>query len=72
MTPEEPLTSAVRAHLAKLSETLKPYGCGRYLNFAEEAEDVGEVFGEDGLRRLRKVKGEHDPDDVFHPTTRSR
>ena len=66
MTPEEPLTSAVQAHLAKLSDALAPYACGRYLNFVEESYDLREVYGEEGFRRLQAVKAEYDPDGVFH------
>jgi UDP-N-acetylenolpyruvoylglucosamine reductase len=66
MTPEEPLTSAVRAHLEKVSDALAPYACGRYLNFVEEAYDLREVYGDEGYGRLQAIKADYDPDGVFH------
>jgi FAD/FMN-containing dehydrogenase len=66
MVPDEQVAQIVEAHLAELSAALAPYGCGRYLNFVEEAYDVREVFGDEAYARLGAAKAAHDPDGIFH------
>ena len=57
--------------LGMVSEALAPWENGRdYLNFAHRRTDPARFFDADVLRRLRAVKAEVDPDDVFrsnHP-----
>jgi FAD/FMN-containing dehydrogenase len=47
---------------------LEPFSTGAvYLNFESESEDKGELgFGRENYERLAAVKGEFDPDNVFH------
>lgn len=47
---------------------LRPFSTGSvYLNFESESESrVEQGFGPENYRRLAAVKGEFDPDDVFH------
>jgi FAD/FMN-containing dehydrogenase len=69
MVPE--LVPAIEAHLALVKAAVAPYGRGReYLNFAERATDPAAFFGADAYARLRRIKGEVDPGDLFranHP-----
>jgi FAD/FMN-containing dehydrogenase len=58
--------AAVKAAAKALVEALKPYDAGRdYLNFVEEEADVSEMFDADAYARLRRVKGEVDPANLF-------
>ena len=51
---------------AALAAALAPYDAGsRYSNFAEEPQDSGPLFTEVAYRRLRDVKAEYDPHNVF-------
>ena len=62
---------ANRSQLAVLREALTPYDTGRqYLNFTEDHTDPATFYREDAYRRLRAVKAEVDPENVFranHP-----
>ena len=57
--------------LALVREALTPYDTGRqYLNFTEEHTDPATFYRADAYRRLRAVKAEVDPENVFranHP-----
>jgi FAD/FMN-containing dehydrogenase len=65
MTPE--LGEAIERHVALLLRALSRWDAGRmYLNFAEEPRSGRSLFGEDGYARLRRVKTEVDPDNLFH------
>ena len=66
MTPDPQAAEAAAAYLERLDGALAPHACGRYLNFVEQVYDLGKIFGEESLARLRRVKSEHDPDNVFH------
>ena len=53
-----------------MTGALRPYRSGSYLNFEEEAADAASFFGEETYRRLRAVKADVDPDELFranHP-----
>jgi hypothetical protein len=70
MTPELGVAELVGSHLARLSDALAPYACGRYPSFVEEAYDLREVFGQEDYRRLGSVKAQYDPNGLFqanHP-----
>jgi len=65
MTPE--MVEAVERDVALLQRALARWDAGRmYLNFAEEPRSGRSLFGEDGYARLRRVKTEVDPDNLFH------
>ncbi|MEA2493274.1 MAG: hypothetical protein QOJ29_1185 [Thermoleophilaceae bacterium] len=71
MTMDPVMTAAVSAYLPVVKEALARYDSGReYLNFAEHRTDVRRLWPMDTYHRLRQVKREHDPLDVFrsnHP-----
>jgi FAD/FMN-containing dehydrogenase len=65
--------AAVAAHVERVAEAMGPWDAGRrYLNFTERPSEPGAFFSEATLRRLRAVKRDVDPSDVFranHPVT---
>jgi FAD/FMN-containing dehydrogenase len=67
MAPTPELGEAVEHQVALLQRALMRWDSGRmYLNFAEGARSGRSLFGEDGYARVRRVKTEVDPDNVFH------
>src|SRR3954451_10915166 len=71
MTMDPVMTAAVRAYLPVVKAALARYDSGReYLNFAEHSTDPRRLWSIDRYQRLRRVKAEHDPRDMFrsnHP-----
>jgi hypothetical protein len=71
MAMDPVMTAAVSAYLPVLKEALARYDSGReYLNFAETRTDVRRLWPMDTYHRLRQVKSEYDPLDIFrsnHP-----
>jgi hypothetical protein len=71
MAMDPVMAAAVAAYLPVVKEALARYDSGReYLNFAERRTDVRRLWPQESYRRLRHVKEEHDPLDVFrsnHP-----
>ncbi len=70
--PMDPaMVPAIEAHLALAAAAMTPYGHGRgYANFSETPKDPAAFFGADAYARLRRIKAEVDPGDVFqgnHP-----
>jgi hypothetical protein len=60
------LAVAIESQLALIGGALAPYGNGRqYLNFAERAADPVAFYGEETYARLRRVKAEVDPLEIF-------
>jgi hypothetical protein len=59
------------AHLDKLIGAMEPWATGgEYLNFADRPGDASRAFDDETLARLRAIKDEVDPDNVFlaqHP-----
>ncbi len=67
ITPTPEAGAAVEHAITVLSRALARWDSGRvYLNFAEHARSGRALFGEDGYARLRQLKAEIDPDNVFH------
>ena len=61
MTPE--LAEAIRGHLEKIVETMKPWSTeGSYFNFTEAPCDVDAILPPDVCARLGEVKREWDPE----------
>lgn len=57
------LGNAIRSHLEKIGETMKPYAAeGGYFNFAEAPCDVDAILPVDVCDRLREVKRKWDPE----------
>ena len=71
MAMDPVMSAAVSAYLPVVKESLARYDSGReYLNFAEQRTDVRRLWPADVYRRLRQVKADHDPLDIFrsnHP-----
>ena len=62
--------AATRRDLHRVTGALRPHRSGSYLNFEEEAADAASFYGEETYRRLRAVKADVDPDELFlanHP-----
>ena len=61
MTPE--LAEAIRGHLEKIVETMKPWSTeGSYFNFTEAPCDVDAILPPDVCARLGEVKRKWDPE----------
>jgi len=71
MVLNEEMYRANRSQLDRVAEALGPYDNGRsYLNFAERRIDPARFYTPSVYRRLRQVKREFDPGDLFrsnHP-----
>jgi FAD/FMN-containing dehydrogenase len=62
---DEATGRAVREALADFDAILAPYGVGDYPNFVEEQADASAFFAAAVWDRLRAVKTQYDPADVF-------
>jgi FAD/FMN-containing dehydrogenase len=70
MASDELEEAATRGSLHPVTGALRPHRSGSYLNFEEEAADPASFYEEDTYRRLRAVKADVDPDELFranHP-----
>jgi FAD/FMN-containing dehydrogenase len=71
MAMDQAGADAVAGHCAAIHEAMAPYAAEhRYLNFAEEDAEPSAFFDAQTLARLREVKAEYDPGDMFranHP-----
>jgi len=76
MTPDEAMTGAVLADLAKVMKATAPWDAGSaYLNFVEKRVDTARLYGEGVYGRLRAIKKRYDPEDTFranHPIPPAR
>jgi len=64
--PDPQSGAASAAQLAKISGALAPYRAGhRYYNFVETQVDPSAFFDSHSLDRLRRVKQEYDPGNLF-------
>jgi FAD/FMN-containing dehydrogenase len=71
MTPTPELRDAVAGFLPRLVESLAAYDTGRgYFNFTEHAVDGGRLYEPAVYRRLRGVKAQYDPDELFRANHR--
>ena len=60
------VVAALEAHFAIVGSALAPQSSGRqYLNFAERQVDPVAFYGEETYARLRAVKAEVDPLEIF-------
>jgi hypothetical protein len=73
LTMDQVMTAAVGAYLPVVKGALASYDSGReYLNFAEHRTDPRRLGPLDVYHRLRQVKSEYDPADMFrsnHPVS---
>ena len=70
VTPTPERASAVRAHLHKLAERMRPHVTGEtYLNFLDldgaTAERIAAAYSRPDWDRLRRLKTRYDPRNVF-------
>ena len=65
MASDETEAAATRESLHRVTDTLRPYRTGSYLNFEEDPADPASFYGADTYRRLRAVKAAVDPDELF-------
>jgi hypothetical protein len=76
LTMDAAMAAAVGAYLPVVKEALAEWDSGReYLNFAEHRTDVRRLWPMDVYHRLRQVKAEYDPADMFrsnHPVPPAR
>ena len=76
MTMDPVMAAAVAAYLPVLKGALARYDAGReYLNFAEVSTDPRRLWAPEAYRRLRELKSEYDPFEVFvsnHPVPPAR
>jgi len=65
--PMDPaVVAALEAHYALVGAAIAPHKQGRqYLNFAERATDPVAFYGEERYARLRRIKAEVDPLEIF-------
>jgi FAD/FMN-containing dehydrogenase len=65
--PMDPaVVAAIEAQFALVGATLAPHASGaNYLNFSEKAADPVTFYGEETYARLRRVKAEVDPLEIF-------
>ena len=66
IVPEPALLAPTKSWLAAMTEAMKPWDAGRYLNFSDEAEDIGVAFPPETVERLRAAKSKYDPENLFH------
>jgi hypothetical protein len=60
------VAAALEGHFALVSAAIAPYTSGRqYLNFAERPHDPAAFYGEQTYARLRRVKAQVDPLELF-------
>jgi FAD/FMN-containing dehydrogenase len=62
---DEDSAATIAAVLAALGAASAPYGVGHYPNFVEEPADVSSFFDGATWSRLREVKAQYDPADLF-------
>ena len=65
VTPEADSVAPVHAALEELERAALPWRAGDYPNFIEQPTDASSFFDADTWRRLREVKAQYDPSDLF-------
>jgi hypothetical protein len=65
VTPDAESARPVHAALAELERAVLPWHVGDYPNFVERPVDASRFFDAATWRRLRAVKADYDPDDLF-------
>jgi hypothetical protein len=62
---DEASDEAVRTYLGALDRVVLPYRVGDYANFVMEPTDASRFFDAETWARLRQVKAQYDPTDLF-------
>ena len=64
MAPE--MADPISGHIDSICAALQPWSTGGcYLNFADRPTELGKLYDDDTLGRLRHVKARYDPEGVF-------
>jgi hypothetical protein len=64
--PAEPgLVAPIRAAIEQVEHALEPYAAGHYPNFVEKPTDTSRFFDAATWDRLRQVKAQYDPANLF-------
>jgi FAD/FMN-containing dehydrogenase len=63
MTPE--MGQMMQGFADRAAASLAPYEAGRFSSFTEESGGAGRFFGGETWDRLRAVKAEYDPGNLF-------
>jgi FAD/FMN-containing dehydrogenase len=66
IVPEPAAMAPTKQWLAAMTDAMKPWDAGRYLNFSDETEDIGIAFPPETAERLRAAKAKYDPENLFH------
>lgn len=76
MAPTPEVAAAVDAEIEYVKDALAPWDAGRmYMNFADKPRTGTVLFGGETYHRLREIKAEYDPENVFranHPIPPAR
>jgi berberine-like enzyme len=62
---EESSAATARMYLESVERAVLPYRAGDYPNFVMEPTDASRFFDRDTWARLRRVKAQYDPSDLF-------
>jgi len=65
VTPEPAAHAEVRAALSDVLREVAPHRAGHYPNFVEQPADASAFFDAETWERLRRIKADHDPGDLF-------
>jgi FAD/FMN-containing dehydrogenase len=65
VVPEPALREPVLDRVARLEAAMQPWSAGHYRSFMMSQADPASVFAPEALERLRAVKANYDPDNVF-------
>jgi FAD/FMN-containing dehydrogenase len=66
IVPEPAAMAPTKEWLGAMSDAMRPWDAGRYLNFSDETEDIGVAFPPETVERLRAAKAKYDPENLFH------
>jgi FAD/FMN-containing dehydrogenase len=66
IVPEPAAMAPTKEWLAAMTDAMRAWDAGRYLNFSDETEDIGVAFPPETCERLRAAKAKYDPEDLFH------
>jgi hypothetical protein len=66
LVPTPEAMAPTKQWLEQMTEAMKPWDAGRYLNFSDEHEDIAVAFPPATVERLRAAKKTYDRENLFH------
>ena len=66
IVPEPAAMAPTKEWLGTMTDAMKPWDAGRYLNFSDETVDISVAFPPETVDRLRAAKANYDPENLFH------